>query len=79
MDDRLLPWFKDVKTQAAESLVAEGSAAQCRAFARFGVPQGCRARVWECALGLEPAGEEEYTQFEAVCQLVGERKAMANK
>lgn len=70
VDDRLLPWFKEVKAQAADAVAAEGGAAESRAFARFGVPQGARPRVWESALGLAPAGEEEYAQFEALCQLV---------
>jgi hypothetical protein len=30
MDDRLLPWFKEVKVQAARALVGEASIALCR-------------------------------------------------
>ncbi len=54
MDDRLLPWFRDVKVQAARALITEGSMPLCRGFAKYGVPHGCRAGIWELALGLQP-------------------------
>ncbi|MEW5318783.1 MAG: hypothetical protein WDW38_009973 [Sanguina aurantia] len=53
VDDRESPAFKQVKLQAAATLVQEGSQPSCRNFARFGVPQAMRAAVWEGALGEE--------------------------
>ncbi|KAJ9506421.1 hypothetical protein QJQ45_004919 [Haematococcus lacustris] len=62
VDDRQLPWFRQVKVAAARALVHEGSLPLCRSFAKFGVPHGCRSGVWEVALGLRPGpltAEEE--------------------
>ncbi|EFJ43152.1 hypothetical protein VOLCADRAFT_119175, partial [Volvox carteri f. nagariensis] len=52
VDDRALPWFRDIKVAAARAVVSEGSIRGAIAFAVFGVPHGERAVVWETALGL---------------------------
>ncbi|GLI64671.1 hypothetical protein VaNZ11_008023 [Volvox africanus] len=52
VDDRALPWFRDVKVAAARAVVLEGSVRGAATFSVFGVPHGVRAAVWETALGL---------------------------
>ncbi|GIM00405.1 hypothetical protein Vretimale_5170 [Volvox reticuliferus] len=52
VDDRSLPWFRDVKVAAARAVVSEGSVRGAATFNVFGVPHGVRAAVWETALGL---------------------------
>ncbi|MEW5306035.1 MAG: hypothetical protein WDW36_008536 [Sanguina aurantia] len=71
VDDRESPAFKQVKLQAAATLVQEGSQPSCRNFARFGVPQAMRAAVWEGALGLPPL-EQHDSSLERFCRQVAE-------
>jgi hypothetical protein len=52
VDDRSLPWFREVKVAAARAVVSEGGVRAAADFAVFGVPHGVRAAVWETALGL---------------------------
>lgn len=67
LDDRLDPYFREGKVQTARQLIAEGSITATRNFAKFGCPHGCRAGVWEAALGLSQGGDKKGMHKEFEC------------
>ena len=46
------PWFAEQRQAEADAVAANGSPGACHAFARRGVPQSARPRVWAAALGV---------------------------
>ena len=63
-------WFAERRSAEAAAVVAGGSAAASRVFARRGVPQSARPRVWAAALGIFGARSDRNSAayFEGLCE-----------
>eukprot|EP00698_Gefionella_okellyi_P017655 TRINITY_DN5202_c0_g1_i1.p1 TRINITY_DN5202_c0_g1~~TRINITY_DN5202_c0_g1_i1.p1 ORF type:complete len:325 (-),score=71.51 TRINITY_DN5202_c0_g1_i1:1086-2060(-) len=58
LDDEMRAWFADQRHQTGIKLVDTASIAQCRQFAKRGVPAAHRPRLYQCILGCEPTDRD---------------------